>query len=171
MANIKKGNYAFSKINLKEGIAEFSRQIAPQIELTLAFNPTPKKSKISKSGKIHHRNLCLDTVTKRYYLFIAQMNKKLFGAKCHKKKTLLTIKHFGVVEHLESNAHIHASIHLPNIVMLETFIKYGKWLWEEKIQPSGEFFTNGYSGSRWDNYLAKDIYTTTQSNLLLFGGK
>jgi hypothetical protein len=183
MANIKERNYAFSKINLKNGVSQFSNQIQPQVELTLAFNPSVKMPSEStktlgskKTPKTtiwvsKYRPLSLDYVTRKYFAFFARMDDELFGRRCHKARFIKLIKHIGVIEHLDTNPHIHASIHIPDMDLIPKFLKLGKKLWETKIQESGEFNANQYRGAVWDNYIVKDIYTTAHTNLVLFGGK
>jgi hypothetical protein len=182
MANLPTGNYTFSKLNLKNGYSQLSNQIQPQIELTLAFNPSvkmPTKPNDTKRSKktpkktiwvSKYRPLSLAYVTSRYYSFIAQMNSYLFG-KCGKKNSIKLIKHIGVIEHLDTNPHIHASVHIPDDDLVKEFIKFGKWVWENKIQPSGGFVANNYRGDVWDKYIVKDIFKAEDTNLVLFGGK
>jgi hypothetical protein len=183
MANIPTGNYSFSKLNIKNGFSQLSNQIEPQLELTLAFNPSIKKpskermlSKYKNSSKStiwvpKYRPLSLGYVTSRYYAFIYRIEEELFGENCHKDKTIQLIKHIGVVEHLDTNPHIHASINLPDDELKLKFIRLGKKLWETKIQKSGELIANFYRGAVWDNYIVKDIYKAEHSNLVLLGGK
>ena len=183
MANISTGNYLFSKLNIQNGYSQLSNQIQPQIELTLAFNPSIKKpskdrilagSKKSPKSTIwvpKYRPLCLEFVTRRYYAFIYIIEEELFGQKCHKDKTIQLIKHIGVVEHLDTNPHIHASINLPDDELKLKFIRLGKKLWETKIQKSGELIANFYRGAVWDNYIVKDIYKAEHSKFVLLGGK
>ena len=109
---------------IRKALADYLGDSIGDIPLTLCFNP-----------RIQHQPLSRSYLEETFYHYINCINSKLFG-KYWWKKDCEKVGCVGVLEHENSNAHIHCIVRCPIENKVE-FIRIYESIWEN-IVPSGD---------------------------------